>query len=82
MIALQSGGYLDWYEMELLNPDEKDNYISNLDSDGMHKLLYHSSDKDKAINLLLDNDALISNLDSDRIYYLLQYSSNPEDDNH
>jgi hypothetical protein len=78
LIALQSGGYLDGYEMELLNPDEKDNYISNLNSYGIHKLLYHSSDNDKAINVLLNNDTLISKLDSDGIGYLLDYSSDKD----
>jgi hypothetical protein len=75
LIATQSSDEnLGWYEIELLNPDEKDNYISKLDSDSIGNLLYHSSDKDKVINVLLNNDTLISNLDSDGIDYLLDDS--------
>ena len=75
LIAVQSRGYLDWYEMELLNPDERDTYISNLNSYDIDRLLENSSNKDKAINLLLNNDILISKLDSFDIYGLLIDSS-------
>jgi hypothetical protein len=78
LIAAQSGQYLDSYEMAFLNPDERDNYISNLDSSGIATLLRNSSDKDKVINVLLNNDTLISKMDSSGIEILLKSSSEPK----
>ena len=78
LIAVQSRGYFDWYEMELLNPDERDTYISNLNSDSIEYLIENSSNKDKAINILLNNDTLISNLSESGIAYLFEYSSDED----
>jgi len=53
--------------------------ISDIDSDGISKLLKYSKEPEKVMNVLGDKGReLISKLDSSSIYDLLQYSKEPE----
>ena len=77
LIAAQSGGYLDLYEMELLNPDEKDNYISKLDSEGIATLIRNSTDEDKIAEMIIN--AKGNTLGGYEIkYVLLKYSKDKD----
>jgi hypothetical protein len=77
-IKIQNKKSLTGDEFLLLPEKERNNYISNLNSNSTRKLVKYSKDPDKIINILLSNKEVISNLDYVGIETLMSYSKDPD----